>query len=37
MIIKSNEVFFLLHFSCNEDTFVTMLFNDEVHTYDEVC
>ena len=23
-------------YSCNEDTFVTMLFNDEVHTYEEV-
>ena len=24
-------------FSCNEDIFATMLFNDEVHTYEEVC
>jgi len=28
---------FIVIWSCNEDTFATVLFNDEVHTYEEVC
>lgn len=33
---KDDELPDYLDVICNEDTFVTMLFNDEVHTYDEV-
>lgn len=33
---KTDELPGYLNVSCNEDIFATMLFNDEVHTYEEV-
>ncbi|XP_078350500.1 E3 ubiquitin-protein ligase UBR2-like [Oculina patagonica] len=33
---KTDELPDYLDVSCNEDTFATVLFNDEVHTYEEV-
>lgn len=33
---KTDELPDYLNVSCNEDIFATMLFNDEVHTYEEV-